>query len=511
MSRILIRANRVLTMRDQNDVIRKGAMIVADGKIEAVGSADELSKRGPFDEELGSLTHDVAMPGLVSAHHHAGNNVRDGLVDVPLELWIPLIFGSYRVGMTEEETYLRSAWSALELQRCGITTAVDFHAPSMNLPRWGFPPCIQAYLDIGMRASFGVSTRDQNTFVYGDHGPFLKGLPKKQREFAQQWLGSPNLDEYFRVFDEVYGEFNGKEDRINVFLTPLGVQWASDELLNRVKKKAAEVKTGIQIHVVESRYQMMYGPKTYGTSTIGHLNDIGFLGPEVSFAHCIWPTEEDIKILVDTGTAITHNPSQNLKLASGIAPISKMREMGLRFAMGTDGSTFNDDNDLWTELRLGWFLARPPSIRWEGISAKEWFTRCIQEGNKIAMHDNLGSLEAGKKADIILLDGRRIFRDPISHPDLDDWMLLLHRAQGGRDIHTVMTAGQVVRRKGKSVMVNEADIARRLSKMLKARYSRMRKDKKFFVPIVEGIKEHFEAWEDESDVPAPKLHRYNQI
>ncbi|MEE8110000.1 MAG: amidohydrolase family protein, partial [bacterium] len=248
-----------------------------------------------------------------------------------------------------------------------------------------------------------------------------------------------------------------------------------------------------------------------GTSTIGHLNDIGFLGPEVSFAHCIWPSEENIRMLADTGTAILHNPSQNMKLASGIAPITVMREKGVRFAMGTDGSTFNDDNDLWTELRLGWFLARPPSIEWEPIQAREWMSRCIQEGNRIAMHDNLGSLEAGKIADIILLDGRRVYRDPDSHPDLDPWTVLLHRAQGGRDVHTVLTAGKVVRRKGRNVLLDEADVGRRLRKTLKKRYRRLRKDKGFFEPIEEGVRRHFQAWEREADVPAPRVHRYNQI
>ncbi len=511
MSRILIRGDRVLTLQDGDDLIRKGAVIVADGAIEAVGAHDDLSSRGPFDEELGSLDHDVVIPGMVSAHHHAGNNVRDGLSDVPLEMWVPLIFGSYRVGMTEEETYLRSLWSALELQRCGVTTVVDFHAPSMNLPRWGFPPCIQAYLDAGIRVSFGVSTRDQNPFVYGDHTEFLNGLPQAQREWAEGFMGAPDLDEYFRVVDDVHAEFNGKNDTVRVFVTPLGVQWTSDDLLKRAKKKANELGTGLQIHVVESRYQMMYGPKLLGTSTIGHLNDIGFLGPEVSFAHSIWPTREDIQILVDTGTAITHNPTQNVKLASGICPIATMREMGLRFAFGTDGSSFNDDNDIWTEMRLGWFLARPPSIDWEPIPAKEWFTRGIQEGNRIAMHDGLGSLEEGKTADITILDGRRIFDDPVSYPDLDPWAVLLHRCQGHRDVHTVLTKGEVVRREGKNVLVDEADIGRRLAGLLEDRHARLKKDKPFFEPIIEGIHKYFQVWERETDVPDPKLHRYNQI
>ena len=511
MSRILIRANRVLTLRDREDVIREGAIIVDGGKVEAVGPHAALSARGPFDETLGSLDHDVAMPGLVSAHHHVGNNIRDGLVDRPLETWLPLMNGSYRVEMTEEEVYLRALFAALELQRCGVTTVVDFHAITTYLPRWGLAPCIRAYLDAGVRVSFGVSIRDQNAFVYGDHGPLLDGLPAPQRAWVQERLAPPDLNEYFRVFDDIYGEFDGRGDIIRIFLTPMAARTASAPLLRRVKEKAAEAGTGIQTHVDESRHQMMSGPRLMGRSLTAHLHEIGFLGPEVSFAHYVWPSEEDIRMLADAGAAIVHNPSQNLKLASGIAPITKMREMGLRFAFGTDGATFNDDNDIWTELRLGWFLARPPSIDWEPIPAREWFVRCIREGARIALHDGLGGLEEGKTADIVILDGRRIFDDPASHPDLDPWTVLLHRCQGPRDVHTVLTKGEVVRRDGKSVLVDEADIDRRFRETARKRYERLGGDLEFFSPVLEGIRRHCRGWEQEAGVPAPRLHRYNQV
>ncbi len=511
MDRILIRANRVLTLRDQNDVLSKGAVIVADGRIEAVGAHEELSKRGPFDEELGSLTRDIAMPGLVSAHHHSGNGIRDGLEDFPLEVWLPLVVGSYQAGIDEEETYLRALWSGLELQRNGVTTVVDFHTPSPSLPGWGIPACIQAYLDAGMRVSLGISVGDQNPFVYGDHRSFLAALPKAQRKWAEGFLAPVDPDAFFRVFDEMFGEFDGKEGIVRILLTPQGIQWCSDELLGRVKRKAGEVGTGIQLHVYESRYEMMYGPRELGKSGIRHLGDIGFLGPEVSFAHCIWPSEEDISLVADTATAVVHNPSQNLKLVNGIAPVSVMRDKGVRFGMGTDGSSLNDDNDIWTELRLGWFLARQPSIDWRPIPAREWMSRCIREGNQIAMQQNVGGLEAGRAADLVLLDGGRIFKDPVSNPDIDPWELCLHRAQGGRDVHTVISAGRVVRRKGKSVLVDERDIGRRLGKALRKRYGRLRKDKKFIAPVLEEIRGHFRSWEDETDVPAPRVYRYNQV
>ena len=216
-------------------------------------------------------------------------------------------------------------------------------------------------------------------------------------------------------------------------------------------------------------------------------------------------------MVADTGTGVSHNPTQNFKLWSGIAPVYRMRQLGVRFGIGTDGSSFNDDNDIWTELRLGWFLARPPSIQSEKISPREWISRCIQDGNRIAMQSNLGSLAEGKTGDLILVDGRKIFKDPDTHPDLDPWLILLHRTQGIRDVHTVMIGGRIVRRKGKSVVVDEVDIERRFRKLLKKRYQRVRKDKPFFAPILEAVRENFQKWEEESDVPPPDIHRYNQV
>ncbi|MDP6085451.1 MAG: amidohydrolase family protein [Nitrospinota bacterium] len=501
MSRILIRANRVLTLRDREDVIRKGAVTLSDGTIEAIGPHDLLSIRGPFDEELGSLERDVAMPGLVSAHHHAGNNMRDGLEDYPLEMWLPFIFGSYRVEMIEEETYVRSPWSALELQRCGVTTVVDFHASNPYLPRWGLPPCIQAYPDAGIRVTFGVGVRDQNLLIYGDHGPLLEALPEAQRKWALDHTAPPDHDEFFRVFDE----FHGRESLARVSFSPMGPQTASDSLLKRIKERATAAGTGIQIHVVESRYQMMCGPRIYGKSLFAHLRDIGFLGPKVSIAHCVWPTEEDIDLLADTGTAVVHNPTQNFKLASGIAPVHTMREAGVRFAVGTDGSSFNDDNDIWTEMRLGWFLTRTPTIDWEPIPAREWVARCIQEGNRIAQNDNLGSLEEGKTTDIILLDGGRIYDHPDSHPDLDPWMLLLHRAQGSKDVHTILSAGKVVFRDGGNVRVDEEKIAGRLRGTLQRRYERLRKDESFLSRFATRSGGTFRRGRRRSTCPHPRF------
>ena len=127
------------------------------------------------------------------------------------------------------------------------------------------------------------------------------------------------------------------------------------------------------------------------------------------------------------------------------------------------------------------------------------------------MQSNLGSLAEGKTGDLILVDGRKIFKDPDTHPDLDPWLILLHRTQGIRDVHTVMIRGRIVRRKGKSVVVDEIDIERRFRKLLKKRYQRVRKDKPFFAPILEAVRENFQKWEEESDVPPPDIHRYNQV
>src|SRR5262249_45730408 len=154
----------------------------------------------------------------------------------------------------------------------------------------------------------------------------------------------------------------------------------SDDLLTAVKELATKYETSIHIHLQETMYQKLYGLRTWGKTPLQHLNDLGFLGPEVTCGHGVWLTEEDIDVLAETGTKICDSASSNLRLQSGIAPIVPLLEKGVCVALGTDEAGLNDDRDLIQEMRLALRLHRIPGVGNTPPSAHQVFQMATVNG-----------------------------------------------------------------------------------------------------------------------------------
>ena len=214
---------------------------------------------------------------------------------------------------------------------------------------------IKAYREAGIRVSFGLDIRNRNHVVYGDE-EFLATLPPTLRERAREKLAQPRTadpEDYFRLVSELDDEMrNDPEGRIKLFLTPAGPQWCTEDLLQAIRRIADERHLGIQIHVLETKYQRAYFLRTYGKSAVEWLDELGFLSPQVSLAHGVWLSEHDIGLVARRGSAVVHNPSSNLRLKSGIAPLAFLHRAGIQLALGLDSSTLNDDMDMLQEMRL---------------------------------------------------------------------------------------------------------------------------------------------------------------
>lgn len=207
-----------------------------------------------------------------------------------------------------------------------------------------------------------------------------------------------------------------------------------------MKEAARRRQTGIQFHLLETAYQRAAGPRTKGKSLVKWLDELGFWGEEVSCAHGVWLSKEDLAILQERGSTVVHNPSSNLRISSGIAPVRMMMELGVPVASGVDGFGVNDDNDLLADLRIGHFLQRLPGLTTTPLSAEGWFKMAVQGGARVLLEsESLGSLSPGKKADFILVDLQRL-RHPSLIPDVDFLNLLLHRGLG-RDVDSVFVGG----------------------------------------------------------------------
>ena len=463
MATSLVRGKYVVTkVIDDNtsEIIHDGAIFQRDGSIVEVGKYDQLKNRHIPDEIIGS-GNEVVLPGLINAHHHVGlTPFQLGSLDLPLETWI-----ASRRSARDVDAYLDTVYSAIQMIESGITTVMHNHATHRKPPGTTFQDeangVLKAYQDTGMRVAFSFSHRDQNRLVYQDDQQFLATLPgdlaTKLNSRNQETVLSP--EEYFGLYDDLYKRFgrNQSDQRIRVFLSPANVQWCSDQLLQSIKEFAVRNRTGIHIHLQETIYQKLYGQRRWGKTPLAHLNDLGFLGPEVSCAHGVWLTNSDMDLLAETNTMICHNASSNLRLKSGVAPVNPMLTKGITVALGIDEAGINDDNDILQEMRLVQKVHRVPGVDSPCPTSHQVLHMATVNGAKATFFaDRIGTLEIGKSADAILVNLDHITQ-PYLDPDTNIVDALLYRGRG-LDVDTVIVDGEVLMRGRRLTRINKEDV-----------------------------------------------------
>ena len=499
MATIIVRGKQVvcrITGRDSAEVVADGAVVVQDGAIIEVGNCDDLLTRYQPDEVIGSSSH-VVIPGLINAHHHVGlTPFQLGSLDMPLETWIIA-----RWALREVDPYLDTLWCAIQMIESGITTVQHNHMaarlpPEMSLYE-GASRIVDAYEDSGMRVAFSMSTRDQNQLVYEDDDKFLSTLPSQLADRTRERLDSRpiTLEEYLTSTAELHAQRSAP--KTNIFVSPHNVHWCSDEMLTAMSDLARSLDTGLHIHLQETIYQRMYGTRHWDKTPLAHLEEIGMLGPEVSCAHGVWLSEPDLDILSDTGTAICTNPSSNLRLKSGVAPVNRLMERGVNVALGIDEAGLNDDNDILQEMRMAQKIHREPGITSPHPTSHDIFRLATVNAARVTFFDEVGTIEPGKRADLVLIDMERI-EEPYLHPDTDIVDALIYRGKG-LDVDTVMVDGEVLLRGKKFLKMDKAEVTARLKESLareltqrEVRATRLSQD------ILPYINRWFSEWELES-------------
>jgi cytosine/adenosine deaminase-related metal-dependent hydrolase len=468
MASSIIRGKHVITRvidGNASEVIDDGAVYQEDGVIVEVGGFEDLKARYSPGEVVGDGTQ-LVMPGLVNAHHHVGlTPFQLGSPDLALEPWIVV-----RTMNRDVDNYLDTLYCAIQMIESGITTVMHNHATWRKTEGGGFHDSgahvLQAYQDAGMRVAFSFSHRDQNRVAYEDDERFLATLPPDLAARISQRLVESQMstEEYVGLFEDLSADF-GNDPRIRVFLSPGNVQWCSDAFLEAVKEAAARHGTGIHIHLQESFYQKLYGMRTWGKTPLAHLRDLGFTGPEVSCAHGVWLTESDIRTMAETGTMVCHNASSNLRLKSGIAPLNPMLDHGVSVALGIDEAGLNDDNDMIQEMRLVHKIHREPGVYSPAPTSHQVLRMATVNGARATFFgDNVGTLEAGKRADVVLVD-----MDHINEPYLESGVnivdALLYRGRG-LDVDTVIVDGEALMRGRVMTRVNKGEVWRALKDYL---------------------------------------------
>jgi cytosine/adenosine deaminase-related metal-dependent hydrolase len=510
MPRTLIEAHTLLTQSALHGDISNGGLIVEDGRISNVGPLEALRQQGPFDVVVGDANRHIALPGMVNGHHHSLRPPRVGHRPSFFESW--LVRGRLRrvPALSEEEAYDHTLWGTLQFLKSGATAVVDHYALDFSREDYAVPAAVRAYLDAGVRAAVCLANSDQQRVVYQDEQTFVASLPPDLRETISPMLRPFDQETFFTRWERLAAEWDGKDGRIRLGFGPGGPQWCSDDLLRRLRRVADEHDNApIQIHLLESKYQALYGYRRYDRSIVRHLDDIGFFGKGTSCAHCVWVSREDIALLAEVGAVAVHNPSSNLALMNGIAPVADMLDGGMKVGFGLDAAGLNDDLDMLTDLRLAHFLQRRPGVEVREVTPADTLGMATHAGaDALGLSVQLGRLEHGYAADVVLVDRTRLYGSPYVSPSAPAAEVLLRRAEAG-DVEHVMVAGRMVIQDRRAVGIDEQALQRRIATSLERVYALQAGIDAGFEPLEPHITAFYRQWEAESAGLLPPNYQFN--
>lgn len=466
MSRTLVRGRYVVSLADDAPVVQDGAVVVDGEQVVEVGSYAELRHHGPFDAELGD-EHAVVMPGFINGHYHAECWTSPGMSGTIFEL-SNIFLGAGPSEVAEEGLELLATYGLVQALHGGQTGLVDAYYGKPGMADLGAQAVLRAYERTGQRVAFALSLRDQNTYVHQDDATFLAQFePSVAAEMAASSLGYAwDVDRVLGVYEDLVERWEGRDGRLHMILAPDWTPACSDDLLRRARRTAAEHGAGLTIHVLETRSELYWNTVVNGRSAVRRLADLGVLGEDVSLGHFVWATDEDLDVFCGSGAVAVNNPGSNLRLSSGVARTADILDRGGRVCFGTDGISSTDREDFFAELRLALLLQRQPDVFSRHRLDSLQVLRAAGDNGSAALGwgERLGRLTPGRLADLLVLDGRRIFFPPGRHRGLDPLDVLLDRADH-TDLRTVMVGGRVLLADGVVTSVDEDALLDRLAEL----------------------------------------------
>jgi 5-methylthioadenosine/S-adenosylhomocysteine deaminase len=423
---LLIQNGVIVTMDEARSIVYDGALAVERGTIVAVGPMAQLADRYAGRKTIDARQKAV-LPGLIDTHHHFLQNFLKGSRDdLPFADWIDQV-SSPLIGMAVREYLDGDSELQRQATRLGCTEALLSGITCIVNMEWATAPnVINVYEESGIRAVHVLTLTD-----------------------LDQW-DSPgmllNLDAVLALAERLIARCRASQGgRVQFRYGPACENSASADLLRQVRRLADHHRVGIHLHLAESKIGWENIQRLHGKTPVRYLYDLGLLGPDVLVAHCIWLADEDLRLLRETGTSVSYNPECHMKLALGIAPVSKLLEAGVVVALGTDTCAVNDNMDLFEAMRVGAFLQKVFTMEPEVVPAYQALEMATLGGARaLGLGDSLGSLEVGKKADLILVDLAGVHMRPINHLVNN----LVYCASAAHDVRTVIVDGQIVVEEG---------------------------------------------------------------
>jgi 5-methylthioadenosine/S-adenosylhomocysteine deaminase len=385
---LIIEAHWVLPVIPSNTILAHHAVVIDAERIVDICPIAEVHLQYQAKEVI-KLNNQVLMPGLVNLHAHAAMSLMRGLADgVALQPWLENhIWPAENELVSPDFVYDGTLLAAAEMLSGGVTTFNDMYF---------FPAsAAEAVIKMGMRANLGLVVIEFPTQYANDADSYIKKGLDVRDDYRDQPL-------------------------VSFSFAPHAPYTVSDKTFQRIVTLSNQVNIGIHSHLHETKDELSQSNEVHGLRPLARLANLDLLGPSITFAHCVHVNTVEMHLLAEHGCSVAHCPSSNLKLASGIAPISQYIQYNINVGLGTDGAASNNRLDLFTEMRLAALLAKAESGDATAVPAHTAIEMATINGARaLGLEDKIGSIEVGKRADLIAVSFSDIEMqpcfDPMSH------------------------------------------------------------------------------------------------
>lgn len=409
---ILIKNISVIPMYEEGLVLENVNIYIEDGKIK------EISNKEYEADKVIDGTGKLAIPGLINTHAHVGMSLfRNHGNDLALYDWLTKAIFPLEAKLTADDVYYGSMLNMVEMIKSGCTRFVDMYMYEDRVA--------QAAEEIGMGAVIATGFVDANDF--NEASDLVKEAVKKYKDSSL----------------------------IDVAVAPHAIYTVSRDNLEKLTGLSSDLDTLMHIHVSETEKEILDSMNEYKMSPVKYLNEIGLFERPTIAAHCVHVNDEDMNILKEKEVSVAHNPSSNLKLASGFAPVAKMEDLDINVTIGTDGSASNNNINMIEEIHLASLLAKGVSKNPKALDAYTSLKLATVNGAKAIRRIDLGKIAEGYTADIAIYDLNAAHMSPIN-----DLIPSVVYSLQGSDCNTVIIDGKIVMEDKKILNINEEDLKR---------------------------------------------------
>jgi 5-methylthioadenosine/S-adenosylhomocysteine deaminase len=419
----LLKNGYIVTMGKEETVYDGGGVLIDGDTITAVGKVDLA-----LADEVIDLTGKYVLPGFVNTHVHTSQQISRGVGDdVDFTTWLHKRMWPYESSMTEEDSYFSTLMCCLELIRSGVTAFAEPGGQFVS-------GMARAVAEAGLRGKLAKSVMDTGT-----------GLPKIWQKTTEEELA--------KQMEDFYKYHNTAECRVQIWFGLRTIFNNTDELIVKTKELADKAGTGIHMHVAEAKSEIDFTMEKYGEGTVRHLENLGVLGKNFLAVHTVWLTNDEVMLLKKRDVKVSHNPASAMRVL-GFAKIPRMLREGVCVSIGTDGASSSNRMDMVDEMWLTSLIHKGWRLDSTVVPSEDILRMATINGARALLDDALyGSLETGKKADLIIINPQGPSMMPVN-----DKIASLVTSMHSSNVESVMCNGKWLMRDRKILTLDEEAI-----------------------------------------------------